>query len=234
MLLRQYGYKWYSARMYEVRPTLFKEKDTSIVDDYINSDSNKLEKITVCENLNHQIILTRYCAVIRTMDGQRHLEKVEPVIQLIKKHIIMLDATTLQGVKFEARTIEYITDIKDVEKHFKGILIDADIKEEYNIKRDPQKDYYLKERIAECYTSKNSTRYFIENGMCMDKEIEFSTGEYYDERIGRVKIDIGVNYYNRDTKLTKFNFQNIIEELEEKQFKLFLKSHKDKYIETLI
>ena len=88
MLLRQYGYKWYSAGMYEVRPTLFKEKDTSIVDDYINSDSNKLEKITVCENLNHQIILTRYCAVIRTMDGQRHLEKVEPVIQLIKSILL--------------------------------------------------------------------------------------------------------------------------------------------------
>lgn len=70
--------------------------------------------------------------------------------------------------------------------------------------------------------------------MCYDKEMDFSTGEYYDERIGRVIIDIGVIYYSRDTKLTKHNFEKVIEELIEEQFKMFLNSHKAEYIKSLI
>lgn len=145
-----------------------------------------------------------------------------------------LDSTKLNAVKFEARTIDYITNIDDVEKYFKGVLVETAIKEEYNRKRKVGEDYYQRERTVECYTSKYSTRYFIENDMCYDKAMDFSTGEYYDERIGRVIIDIGVNYFGRDSKLSKYNFESIIEELVEEQFKLYLNSHKDEYIETLI
>ena len=187
----------------------------------------------MCENLNHQVILTKYCAIIRTQDGQKHLEPILPILKLIKKYIISPDSCKLCAVK-EARTIDYILDIEDVEKYFKGILVETEIQEEYNRKRKVGKDYYLKERTTECYTSKYSTRYFIENGMCYDKTMDFSTGEYYDERIGRVVIDIAVSYFGRDSKLAKHNLEDVIEELIEHQFKLFINSHKDEYIETLI
>ena len=73
-----------------------------------------------------------------------------------------------------------------------------------------------------------------QNGMCFDKNMDFSTAEYYDERIGRVRIDIGVDYSGRDSKLAKHNFEAVIEELIDKQFQLYLKSHKEEYIKTLI
>ena len=234
MSSQNYGYMWQGARLYELRTTLFKRKDKNIADDFLNSDSSKFENVIVCENLNHQVILTKYCTIIRTREGQKHLENIQPILKLLKEYIIKPDSTKLNSVKVEARTVDYVTDIEHVEKYFRGILVDAQIQEEYNKKRKVGKEYYEKERTTECYTSKYTTRYFIENGMCFDKNMDFSTAEYYDERIGRVRIDIGVDYSGRDSKLAKHNFEAVIEELIDKQFQLYLKSHKEEYIKTLI
>lgn len=121
-----------------------------------------------------------------------------------------------------------------MEKRYKGLIINTELHEEYNLKRKPHKDYYLKERAAECYNTTNTTKYFHESGMCFDKRVDFSTAEYYDQRVGRVKIAIGASYYSKDSKLTKFNFEEVIKELDESVFKMFLDSHKPEYVETLI
>lgn len=233
-LLAELGYKWCKEPLYSLNPTLFKTKELSLAEDYLNSGDNKFSRVMVSENENQQVILTKYATIIRTKSKSKHLENVRPILKFIDNHLIHPDTTTLKAVRFEASTIDYITDIQDVERYYKGILVDTQLVEEYNVKRDPEKEYYHKSVNYEGYSSRFASSYFIENGICYDKEVNFATAEYYDERVAHVKINIGVSYQTRNSKLSKYNFRDVIAELEEEQFKMFLNAHKDEYIETLI
>lgn len=220
----------YESELTYVTTTLFSQMSKSIVDDYLNCKSNLHDSLIICKQPNHEVILTRYCAIIRKIAND-YLKYYLPAVKTIIDEILCQN--NCRGLRYEASTVEYIKNIEDVEKYFNGIFIEKALSEEYNIKRDENKQYSPKETLMESYSTQNDVEYFNETKICYKKNISFSTGEYYDDRIGRVSTKICTYQNGYETKYSKEDIVPLIEELKEKQFEILLKSFKDEYIEKI-
>ncbi len=223
----------YDTKLLNVETTLFKDKYNSLADDYLNYDKNKNHKVTVCQNDNHQIILTEYCAIIRTNEGQKHLKDYEKSLKIILNRIIVPESTRFKGLRYEASAVDYITKISDVEKFFKGINVETDLVEEYNIQRKAKKMYNPKEMSVEHYTTKYVSEYFSDSRPCYNKEVNFSTGEYYDERIGKVQINICIYHGTYQHFFSNNDVRSDVEKLKDKYFEILTKSFTDEYMQKL-
>lgn len=200
----------------------------SIANDYnINEPKILNQKVDMYKSNNHIIILSKNLILVETKDNCNYLKDYEKGLEIIRDTIILRDDTKIQSIKYEITTQDYITQITDVERYYKNLKIEQQPKEKYNIKRDGYKSSMLKEQSVEYISN-----YFSELNSCYIKEEEFSTAEYYDDRIGRVIINVQVYYFNNQ-RCSKNSVFEDINNLKKKSVEILFKSFKDEYIKKL-
>lgn len=200
----------------------------SIANDYnINEPKILNQKVDMYKSNNHIIILSKNLILVETKDNCNYLKDYEKGLEIIRDTIILRDDTKIQSIKYEITTQDYITQITDVERYYKNLKIEQQPKEKYNIKRDGYKSSMLKEQSVEYISN-----YFSELNSCYIKEEEFSTAEYYDDRIGRIIINVQVYYFNNQ-RCSKNSVFEDINNLKKKSVEILFKSFKDEYIKKL-
>lgn len=92
-----------------------------------------------------------------------------------------------------------------------------------------------KDPTVEHYMSSHITSYFNERYPSYIIEENFSTAEYYNENIGRTKINISTYLVNTGYNiLTKDYIKEAIEKLKNTQFELLLSLFTDEYKSELL
>ncbi len=202
-----------------------------MADDYFETCKN--DKAIVLKNENNIIYVTKFSVIITNNINKARLKNYNDILELIISKILSHDNTTLDSVRYEARTEDFIKRIEEVELLYNDIRVDTLMKEQYNRFRG-KNNYIQKERTEEHYSCEYRSNYFNEDEICYNKIINFSTAEYYNENIGRVMIDICTNYFNfENNTVSKSNVIDTVNKLKEKQFKILLSSFKQEYLEKL-
>jgi hypothetical protein len=146
---------------------------------------------------------------------------------------VTLDEASFYGMSFEAKTLDYINRIDDVERFAKDLRIDRKIIQKYNRQRDKE-DINKKYIEFEHYSSKFESNYLTESGYASRKEVFFTNSEYYDQTIGTLSTTIEIRAVYGDMKeFSILDIHSIIEKLEERYFNMYKDCFNDEYLETL-
>lgn len=179
---------------------------------------------------NHEIIFSNYFVIIHTINGNNHLEGYEKALEYIIESIIKCDYTRIVSLSFDISAIDYIKRINDVEKYYNNLKINAKIEEDYNIEKKSYESFIQKAPTVEHFLSSHVTSYFNERYPSYIIEENFSTAEYYNENIGRVKTNISTYLINTGYNiLTKDYIKEAIEKLKATQFELLISLFTDEY-----
>ncbi len=158
------------------------------------------------------------------------MKNTDKAIDVIQSNILDLHDTRILAINFEACTMDYVKNIKNIEEYYRNLKVEQSLREDYNKERKIYENYASKDSSIEHYATEYLANYFNEYETCYIKEENFATAEYYNDNIGRVMINTNVYLQNTgNNHLTKDNISNVIAELREEQFLLLLKSFKEEY-----
>lgn len=203
--------------------------------DYLEETKQKVKKLDAFRCQNHEIIFSNYFVIIHTINENKHLVGFEKALEYIIDSIIKCDYTRIISLSFDVATIDYIKRIYDIEKLYKNLKVNARVEEEYNVEKKSYKSYMQKDPTIEHYMSSHITSYFNERYPSYIIEENFSTAEYYNENIGRIKTNISTYLVNTGYNiLTKDYIKEDIEKLKITQFELLLSLFTDEYKSELL
>lgn len=179
-LLLQIGYKESNVRVYEIEKSLNVKLCIS---------ENKNRRCTIFENSNHKIIVTREMTIILTKPPSKHLEDYISAFKLITHRILENDCTTIQEIKFDIQTLDYVHSLEDIKSKYNYLSTIKDNQifssEEKNLNEYKTENQYSDKEIIENSANRKTI-------IC--KMAKYKIDKYNSSMLGEVITNISTSY----------------------------------------
>lgn len=218
-LLLQIGYKESSVRVYEI--------ERSLNVDWIIAE-NKNRRCTVFEDSNHKIIVTREMTIIYSKPPEKHLEDYISAFKFITHRILENECTTIQEIKFELQTLDYVHSLKDIEEKYNYLTINKDNQELYTLGKEEVSNDYKTENQ---YSDKEVIYYLNEKKCVIYKMAKYKIDKYNGVELGNVITNISTSYIEEvNERVLNNKIYTSIEELKQLCYEVLKTILKDNYL----
>lgn len=147
---------------------------------------------------NNFVIFTNKFTCIYSKQRDTKIENAEKLMIALYNTLFDRNECKIHILAYQGESLDYVSCIDEVEKRYKDLRIDANIREKYNIKRDSEICKTMHNEYAENYSCEYFSKYYSSAYICVNKRINFTTANYYDERIGRVYTKINTSVFTNE------------------------------------
>ncbi|MBO5476547.1 MAG: hypothetical protein J6A15_02185 [Clostridia bacterium] len=220
-LLLQIGYEERNVRIYEI------EKSLNVS---WNIAENKNRRCSVFENLNHRIVVTRELTIIYPRPTVKHLEDYIGALKFITHRILENECTTIEEMKFEIQTLDYVDSLKDIQDKYNYLSIKKDNQDLCKSDDKVSDDYKTENQ----YSDKDVIYYRNEKESILYKMVKYKIDKYNGIEFGNVIANISASYVEeiRETVLNNLIYNNI-NELKSICYEILKKILKETYIKEI-